>query len=339
MQFLILNLFKYDINIFAMDKLRGMCAFTEFVGGEYHDLEKGGFKLNPFSLQDTDENNMFLRMWLCEMAGINDTEHDLKDIVSSTLKQLRDIEKGNNLIISLKDFYDSMRLPNDTTADIKAQFKEYLNSLFDNKECALNFNKQLSMLNMDAILKNPKLSALSAMYLFHKIKNISKNANKGFFIWIDELRDYLNDKNMRDKIIEMIVEIRKINGVITMGLQNLDFLDEISNANTFIENMSNYIIFPTKDEKTLEQLYSKLSLSGSEINFLSQASKNKRQVLFKQKEIGSAILDVNLSSLGKDYLRVFSSSSDDVNELLELKKQYPSEWRDRYLKGLKPNLY
>ncbi len=73
-----------------------------------------------------------------------------------------------------------MRLPNDTTADIKAQFKEYLNSLFDNKECALNFNKQLSMLNMDAILKNQKLSALSAMYLFHKIKNISKNANKGF---------------------------------------------------------------------------------------------------------------------------------------------------------------
>ena len=137
------------------------------------------------------------------------------------------------------------------------------------------------------------------MYLFHKIKkNISKNTNKGFFIWIDELRDYLNDKNMRDKIIEMIVEIRKINGVITMGLQNLDFLDEISNANTFIDNMSNYIIFPTKDEKTLEQLYSKLSLSGSEINFLSQASKNKRQVLFKQKEIGSAILDVNLSNLG-----------------------------------------
>ncbi len=206
----------------------------------------------------------------------------------------------------------------------------------------LPFSISLNCFKVDdtiAILKNPKLSALSAMYLFHKIKNISKNANKGFFIWIDELRDYLNDKNMRDKIIEMIVEIRKINGVITMGLQNLDFLDEISNANTFIENMSNYIIFPTKDEKTLEQLYSKLSLSGSEINFLSQASKNKRQVLFKQKEIGSAILDVNLSSLGKDYLRVFSSSSDDVNELLELKKQYPSEWRDRYLKGLKPNLY
>ena len=62
MQFLILNLFKYDINIFAMDKLRGMCAFTEFVGGEYHDLEKGGFSFNPFSLQDTEENNMFLRM-------------------------------------------------------------------------------------------------------------------------------------------------------------------------------------------------------------------------------------------------------------------------------------
>lgn len=344
MQFLILNLFKYDINIFAMDKLRGMCAFTEFIGGEYHDLEKGSFSLNPFSLKDTEENNMFLRMWLCEMAGINDNEHDLKDIVTHTLKQLRDIEKGfietnRDHVVSLKDFYDSMRLPNDTAIDIKSQFKEYLDSLFDNKDCALNFNRQLSILNMDAILKNPKISALSAMYLFHKIKNISKNANKGFFIWIDELRDYLNDKNMRDKIIEMIVEIRKINGVITMGLQNLDFLDELSNANTFIDNMSNYIIFPTKDEKTLEQLQSKLSLSNSEINFLSQANKNKRQILFKQKETGSAILDINLSSLGKDYLRIFSSSSEDVNDLLELKRQYPSEWRDRYLKGLKPNSF
>ena len=61
-------------------------------------------------------------------------------------------------------------------------------------------------------------------------------------------------------------------------------------------------------------------------------------MLFKQKETGSAILDVNLSSLG-EYLRVFSSSNDDVNELLELKRQYPSEWRDRYLKRLKPTTF
>ena len=349
MQFLMLNLFKYDINIFAMDKMRGMHNFTHFIGGEYHDLEDlksldsnlnnshiKGFALNPFSLKDTNENNLFLHAWLCEMGNIGESEHDLRDIVKTTLKSLRDTQKyheenGNEWVISLTDFFDTMRLPNDKDISIKERFTEYINGLFDNKKDALNFDKQLSILNMDSILKNPKLSSLSAMYLFHKIKNISKNANKGFFIWIDELRDYLNDESMRDKIIEMIVEIRKINGVITMGIQNLDFLEHVKNANTFIDNMSNYIIFPTKDEKTLAQLESQLSLSASEINFLQSSSKQDRRILYKQKEIGSAILNVNLERLD-NYLKIFSSSASDVLKLKELQEKYKHEWREYYLK-------
>ena len=353
MQFLMLNLFKYDINIFAMDKMRGMHNFTHYIGGEYHDVELDsnvessnmdshshikGFQLNPFSLHDTSENNLFLHSWLCEMGNIGENEHDLRNIVKDTLTSLRDTQKhyednsATNWIPSFYDFYETMRLPDDKLKDIKERFNEYKEGLFDNKKDALNFDKQLSILNMDSILKNPKLSSLSAMYLFHKIKNISKNANKGFFIWIDELRDYLNDESMRDKIIEMIVEIRKINGVITMGIQNLDFLEHVKNANTFIDNMSNYIIFPTKDEKTLAQLESQLSLSANEINFLRNTSKQDRQILFKQKEMGSAILNVNLERLG-NYLKIFSSSASDVLKLRELQDTYKHEWREYYLKA------
>ena len=353
MQFLMLNLFKYDINIFAMDKMRGMHNFTHFIGGEYHDVELDsnvessnmdshshikGFQLNPFSLHDTSENNLFLHSWLCEMGNIGENEHDLRNIVKDTLTSLRDTQKhyednsATNWIPSFYDFYETMRLPDDKLKDIKERFNEYKEGLFDNKKDALNFDRQLSVLNMDSILKNPKLSSLSAMYLFHKIKNISKNANKGFFIWIDELRDYLNDESMRDKIIEMIVEIRKINGVITMGIQNLDFLEHVKNSNTFIDNMSNYIIFPTKDEKTLAQLESQLSLSANEINFLRNTSKQDRQILFKQKEMGSAILNVNLERLG-NYLKIFSSSASDVLKLRELQDTYKHEWREYYLKA------
>ena len=353
MQFLMLNLFKYDINIFAMDKMRGMHNFTHYIGGEYHDVELDsnvessnmdshshikGFQLNPFSLHDTSENNLFLHSWLCEMGNIGENEHDLRNIVKDTLTSLRDTQKhyednsATNWIPSFYDFYETMRLPDDKLKDIKERFNEYKEGLFDNKKDALNFDRQLSVLNMDSILKNPKLSSLSAMYLFHKIKNISKNANKGFFIWIDELRDYLNDESMRDKIIEMIVEIRKINGVITMGIQNLDFLEHVKNSNTFIDNMSNYIIFPTKDEKTLAQLESQLSLSANEINFLRNTSKQDRQILFKQKEMGSAILNVNLERLG-NYLKIFSSSASDVLKLRELQDTYKHEWREYYLKA------
>ncbi|TLD79948.1 AAA family ATPase [Helicobacter sp. MIT 05-5293] len=329
MQFFMMNLFKYDINIFAMDKLRGMHNFTNYMGAEYHDLELDGFKLNPFSLADTDENNNFLKTWLCEMGEIGKGEHELRHIVGETIRQIRETQRADfNHIFTLKDFYDSLQFPN-SQDDLKIRFKDYLGGLFDNTQDALNFEKQLSVLNMDSILKDKKRSALCALYLFHKIKNISKNSHKGFFIWIDELRDYLNDENMCNAIIEAIMEIRKINGVITMGVQNLDFFKNVSNAEAFIENMANIIIFPTSDIRTLERLQDQLSLTNSEINFLQNTTKASRRVLLKRKE-ESAILDVNLSRIG-EYLRIFSSEVEDVNALIESKKLYPQEWRSVYL--------
>lgn len=331
MQFLMLNLFKYDINIFAMDKLRGMHNFANYIGGEYHDLELDGFKLNPFSLEDTAENNGFLKSWLGEMGEIGRGEHELRNIIGNTIAQIRNTQRSDyEHIFTLNDFYNSLQFPNGQE-DIRLRFKDYLEGLFDNTHDALNFDKKLSILNMDSILKDKKNSALCALYLFHKIKNISKNSNKGFFIWIDELRDYLNDENMCNAIIESIMEIRKVNGVWAGGVQNLDFFKNIANADAFIENMTNIIIFPTTNANTLERMQTQLSLTGSEINFLKNATKSSRQILLKRKE-ESAILEINFSRLG-EHLRIFSSESENVNALIECKRYHPQEWRTMYLKN------
>ncbi|EAI8054129.1 AAA family ATPase [Campylobacter upsaliensis] len=338
MQFLMLNLFRYDINIFSMDKLRGMHNFANYLGCEYHDLNEGenntieGFKLNPFSLENTKENNLFLNSWLCKMGNIDpDNDHEFAEIVSQAIMSLRNIEKEN--VNTFKNFYEVLRLPNND--EIKPRFKNYLKSIFDNEEDALNFNRQLSILNMDAILKNEKLAGLTALYLFHKIKTISKNNAKGFFIFIDELKDYLLDDTMRENILEAILEVRKINGVVTMGVQNVDFFKEIPKSNSFISNMANFIIFPTTQQKSLESLEEVLNLTGAELDFLRKTPPRARKILFKQNTLSqSAILDVNLTRLG-EHLRVFSSNASDVKLLKELKNKYPQEWRIRYLKQLK----
>lgn len=334
MQFLMLNLFRYDINIFAMDKLRGMFNFTSYLGAEYHDLELEEFKLNPFSLEDTKENNLFLTNWLCQMGGISpDEEQELQEIVAKTLNSLRVVQKDENKVQNFEGFYRSLALPNDS--EIEPRFKSFLGSLFDNDEDALDFKKQLSILNMDAILKNEKLAGLSALYLFHKIKNISKNNAKGFFIFIDELKDYLLEEKMRESILEAILEIRKIGGIMTMGIQNIDFFKNVPKADSFISSMANYIIFPTNNQTELENLNDILRLTNSELDFLQKTPKEARKILFKQNSLGqSAILDVNLSRLG-EFLRVFSSNASDVRLMNELKKSYPNEWRNRYLKKLK----
>lgn len=342
MQFLMMNLFKYDINIFAMDKSQGMFNFTKYMGAEYHDFtdenKENNFKLNPFSLKNSDENNLFLLSWLCKMGNINASEKsdeiELENLVKDAIDKVRRTQndtENNSKIPTLSEFHSTLNFGNNANAQIHERYNKYLNGFFDNEEDALNFKKQLAILNMDTILKDGKLASLSALYLFHKIKNISKNQNKGFFIFIDELKDYLREENMRESILESILEIRKIGGVMTMGVQNVDFFKDIPKSDSFISQMTNFIIFPTSNENSLKSMQEHLGLTNSELDFLRKTPKESRQILFKQVVLNqSAVLNVNFARLG-NFLRIFSSEREDVQVMNELINKHPNDFRAKYL--------
>ncbi|EPS8474977.1 AAA family ATPase [Campylobacter lari] len=329
-QFLMCNLYKYDIDIFSMDKLRGMYNFSTYTDGEYHDADLGDFKLNPFALPYTAENKEFLKNFIMQMANLEDSDYTAVNEIQKRLDMLYSVKKEDD-VFSLSDFIEG--LPPDDK-DIKGRLKPYINSIFDNKEDALSFKKQLSILNMDSIIKNPTSAGLTAYYIFHRLKNSAKNSHKkGFFCFIDELKDFLMDENMRESILEAILEVRKIGGVMCMGFQNLSFFDDVPKGASFLENIANYIIFPTTNAQTLENMRTKLNLTPTEIKFLQEAGTNSRQVLLKMNlRNESAILNVDLGRLGK-HLRVFSSSSDNVKLMRELKELYPNEWRSLYLEN------
>lgn len=342
MQFLMMNLFKYDINIFAMDKSQGMFNFTKYMGAEYHDFtdenKENNFKLNPFSLKNSDENNLFLLSWLCKMGNINASEKsdeiELENLVKDAIDKVRRTQndtENNSKIPTLSEFHSTLNFGNNANAQIHERYNKYLNGFFDNEEDALNFKKQLAILNMDTILKDSKLASLSALYLFHKIKNISKNQNKGFFIFIDELKDYLREENMRESILESILEIRKIGGVMTMGVQNVDFFKDIPKSDSFISQMTNFIIFPTSNENSLKSMQEHLGLTNSELDFLRKTPKESRQILFKQVVLNqSAVLNVNFARLGS-FLRIFSSEREYVQVMNELINKHPNDFRAKYL--------
>ncbi|PAF46466.1 hypothetical protein BKH41_09135 [Helicobacter sp. 12S02232-10] len=136
---------------------------------------------------------------------------------------------------------------------------------------------------------------------------------------------------MASLILENILEARKIGGVVTMGVQNIDFFEHIPMKGSFLENMSNFIIFPTTQSEVLKSLEEKLKLTTTELRFLSNTSKKDRKILLKTKANGSQILDVNLERLGP-YLKVFNSDSINVNHMKEIIKEHPQSWRDLYLK-------
>lgn len=335
--FLMNGLFKYNINILALDKLQGMSVFTNFVNGEYHDLSED-FKLNPFSLSDTPENRRFLEVFLQGLAGIEQDEispeqAEKKLLLADALERFyKYTEEGKE-----RTFSTLLRSIEDEA--MKTILTPYKDSLLDNAEDALNFTKSLSVLGMDNLLKDKNLTSIVALYLFQKLVSISREQNKGFFIFVDELREYLGNKVLASQLLTLILEARKINGVVCMGVQNIDFFDEMADKmkTSFLTNIAHFIIYPTTNADELDNLEKIIGLTTEEKDFLKTTSPSERKVLIKQgfsNEKGikaSVIADLNLIGLGK-YLKVFSSSITDVKAMKELKIQYPNNWREEYLK-------
>lgn len=329
--FLLTNILKYpNVNILALDKKQGMHNFCKFLDGSYNDLNEN-FNLNPFSLPPSEENLTFLQQWLYLAGDIISSEHEEKIIIKNTLERLyRQIDE-NSLIdnsFSFSDFIDSLE-----TQELKERFEIFRGGLFDNKRDDLNFSNPLTIFNMDAILKNSQLASLSAFYIFHKIQDISRGQNKGFCIFVDELRDYLNHPDMADRITEAILEIRKRDGVFIGAVQNLDFFKEFSNSSSFLSNMENHIIFPTNSPDALKAMHEQFSLRSEEIAFLENTQSIEYKILFQNKtRKESAILDINLTRLGK-YLKIFNSSASAVEFLNRCQREFKEHWREAYLGG------
>lgn len=332
LSFLMANLFKYDIDILALDRINGLFAVTEFLNGEYNHGEN--FYINPFTLPYDTENITFLSSWLATMIGVNieartaDEAEKLKAI-EKVVQDLYHSLTPQNILFSLKDIAENIVKTGDE--HINTQLERYLqNPLFNNKKDSLQFDKKLTTLNMDFIIDNDKDASLIAQYLFHKMIYNAKNNNKGFFIFIDEFKSYLANESFNDRINLTLTQARKVNGVLAMAFQDMHQLDGVKNAQSFIRNLAHIIIFPTKDLEVFDTY--NIHLAENERNFLLQTGQNERKILIKNLITNqSNIIDVNLSKLGK-YLKVLSSDSKVVQTIKKLQITSPI-WKEEFLNG------
>lgn len=332
--FLMANLFKYNIDILALDRLNGLYSVTEFLNGEYNNGDD--FYINPCSLPYDTENITFLSSWLNSMIGLNPdaTSADEAQKIKAVEKVVRDLYHNlspQGIEFSLKDIREGITKTGDE--HIPLQLDRYLeNPLFNKDKDSLEFKKKFTTLNMDFIVENEKEAGLIAHYLFHKMVYRAKNQDKGFFIFIDEFKSYLSNPTFNERINLTLTQARKLNGVMAMAFQDMHQLDNVKNADSFIRNLAHIIIFPTKDIDIFAHY--NIPLAENEINFLVNTGQNERKVLVKNliNNEHSNIIDVNLARLGK-YLKVLSSDSDVVQRIKKLKATNPALWKEEFLNG------
>ncbi|MFP6338706.1 type IV secretion system DNA-binding domain-containing protein [Helicobacter pylori] len=335
--FLIANLLtKYDMSVVALDRMNGLEIMTDFFEGQYNTANTdGGFYINPFSLKDTEENRQFLANWIKFMLNIDSDNQQDNKASQSIDKVIRDtynymgeqknqinlLEIAKNLGSSEQDFNEILKSQGE-----KVYFKKF-------QDC-LDFSKSpLSVINMDAFANDKKLMGLIAMYLFHKLFFEAKEHNKPFFLFIDETKDYIMHPIMFAYIANALAQARKINGTLCMAFQKISQVKElgIDKAKSLIGNLSQVIIYPTKD--TDELIECGVPLSDSEINFLHNTDMRARQVLVKNIVTNaSAFIEIDLKKDLQELLYILDSNAGNRKILNDLKKTNQETYKEEYLK-------
>ncbi len=247
------------------------------------------------------------------------------------VKQAKFSNQELPLPFDLKEFVNSIVKTNTNILD--SSFEDYLkSSLFSSRMDSLDFKTRISTINTDSILHNDDDAGLLAYYVFHKMIDRALKINRGFLCFIDEFKSYAQNEMMNKEINKIITQARKANGVIVLALQDINQLSEVKNAQSFIKNMGQLILYPQRniDTKDLSDKFG-IRLSDTEKHFLENTAVNEYKVLLKNMNDGSSnIIDVSLSSLG-NYLQIFSSNSSMVEHIENLIKHYPTTWKEVFV--------
>ncbi|WP_231228403.1 VirB4 family type IV secretion/conjugal transfer ATPase [Helicobacter pylori] len=344
--YLMMSTLKYpNIDILALDRLNGLYSFTKYFDGIYNEGES--FHINPFSLEDSASNRAFLLHFYAQMAKVdsydkhNDKIEDRTALLNAIdtmyrnyndeVKQAKFSNQELPLPFDLKEFVNSIVKTNTNILD--SSFEHYLkSSLFSSRMDSLDFKTRISTINTDSILHNDDDAGLLAYYVFHKMIDRALKINRGFLCFVDEFKSYAQNEMMNKEINKIITQARKANGVIVLALQDINQLSEVKNAQSFIKNMGQLILYPQRniDTKDLNDKFG-IRLSDTEKHFLENTAVNEYKVLLKNMNDGSSnIIDVSLSSLG-NYLQIFSSNSSMVEHIENLIKHYPTTWKEVFV--------
>ncbi|WP_104732646.1 TraM recognition domain-containing protein [Helicobacter salomonis] len=323
MGFLMMSALKYDhLNILALDRAHGLFSCTHYLGGTYNSGVH--FKINPLSLESSQENHDFLYSFYAAMLEVSAQDIEASNAIHKALESLYAALPPQTFC--LQDFKDALLY----SSKLSLNLEPYLNHpLFNSLEDSLEFQTPLTTINMDAITLNSKDLGLLAYYIFYKIFQRALQTQQGFLLFVDEFKSYAQNPMLNHHINTLITQARKANGVVVLALQDVHQLYDLNHAKSFVNNMGTLIFYPQKHmDSTLLSQQLGIQLSHMEQHFLENTPLHAHQVLIKNMNDGSSnIVDVSLHALGP-YLQIFSSNATHAQHLVKLMRTHPHTWRE-----------
>lgn len=334
--FLIANCLSYpNFKAICFDRLNGLKVFTEIFNGDYLEFSKD-VQMNPFQMDNTPENRLFLFSWLKRLGRIPEDDNrfnsKLNDLINMNFSLDKKDRRFENLKIGLGieggDLYNALEqwLPNKP----KEMF-------FNGARDSFNFDKNIVTFDATYILDQPDILPNVTSYMFHQIMSQVSASVIPHILFFDESPRYFQDEIFAKVMLEKLNEERKKAGVVVLAAQNPQQYMKLANGvgREVISALAHIVCYPNPSA-TKEQYCEFLGFNETEFEWIKNTNTKARKVMVKNRSTGSSVvIDIDLSSLKtKQYnlLNCFNSGASAIDKLIHCQKESPEHWKTKYLR-------
>lgn len=328
---------KYSCVYFDLDK-GAQAAIRVQNNSGYVSIESGKASgLNPFQMEATEENILFLIRWcrkLISRDGLPVTPLE-ENRLSSAVRAVMAMPKAVRRLALLPQNMIQGSSAEEINNSLTQRLRRWINDgeyawVFDNPEDTLDFNRH-AVFGIDGtdFLADEVISPCVTDYLLYRLDSVLDG--RRVLIFMDEFWRYLRDPDTARYTLKKLKTIRKLNGVMVFATQNPeDLLNHADGAN-YVQNCVTKIFLPNTGASE-DKYIDGFKVTPNEFSIIKEMGQHSRMMLIKQdKSSVTCKLDLGAFPLA---LKVFSGTPENnafLENLIDLYGESPSAWLPYYL--------
>ena len=327
------NYGKDSFTTVFFDKDQGAMIAIRAMGGHYLALKHGvPTGLNPFQMEPTDSNIMFLETLVKQLVSGEGGRVTVKDEerISQAVHTVMAMPKHMRYLTTVTQNMTEGTDKEDRENSVVKRLKKWTREgsygwVFDESNDELNFTTHTNYgIDGTAFLDDRMVCTPISMYLLHRMEQAIDG--RRFIYFMDEFWKWLDDEAFSDFARNKQYTIRKQNGLGVFATQSPSQILGSDISKAIIEQCATeiYLPNPLADKKDYMEGF---KLSETEFNIIRRFSEDSRMFLIKQgHRTGIGRLDLKGFD---DELAILSGSTDNVamvEEIMEELGNDPDVW-------------
>ena len=347
MNFLLSRTSKISPRIFYIDTMRSSEVFINAMGGKYYKInprvsEDEQFKMNPFMIENTPENEKFLYDFIINLVDFQDdgfiemgqTETQLKlqyQYIPDIIKKIFELEPAERTLEKVVSLFNNENT-NLIHNKMSIWYRKQQISFIFNHETNTKIESRITGISLKTVINNQNILTPIVSYLFHIIDELLDG--EPFILAIDNAWKIIDNEYIAPIFFKMLDGFPDKNGLIIVTTDGESKLSESVINDSIVKYFATEIYLANPKISTYQRRV--FSLQDEESRILSLMKTDDRNFLLK------CINDVVISSINlKDfgyYKDIFSNNNVSINAMKKAKETAestePEKWIPIFLKLL-----